>query len=75
VLFYALIRRTGAVKANLAAYLAPGFAVGFGAVFLDETVTTVALIGLFLIIGGSYLAVRHGASPRRAATEPAGQRS
>lgn len=74
VLFYALIRRIGAVKANLGGYLAPGFAVVYGAVFLDETVTTASLVGLGLIVGGSYLAARHGASPRREATEPAGQR-
>ncbi len=75
VLFYALIRRIGAVKANLGGYLAPGFAVAYGAVFLDEPITTAALAGLGLIVGGSYLAARHGVSPRREATEPAGQGS
>jgi drug/metabolite transporter (DMT)-like permease len=74
VLFYALIRRIGAVKANLGGYLAPGFAVVSGAIFLDEAVTPASLVGLGLIVGGSYLAARHGASPRCEAPEPAGQR-
>ncbi|MCW2948068.1 MAG: putative integral rane protein [Actinoallomurus sp.] len=58
VLFYALVRRIGAVRANLAAYLAPGFAVAYGAVFLAERVSLKALAGLALILAGSYISVR-----------------
>lgn len=56
VLFYTLIREVGAVRANLAGYLAPGFAVVYGAVFLSEKVPARALVGLALIIIGSYIA-------------------
>jgi drug/metabolite transporter (DMT)-like permease len=58
VLFYALVQRIGAVRANLAAYLAPGFAVAYGAVLLGERVSLQALAGLVLILTGSYIAVR-----------------
>jgi drug/metabolite transporter (DMT)-like permease len=46
VLFYRLIVDVGAVRANLAGYLAPGFAVGFGVVLLDESVGALDLLGL-----------------------------
>jgi drug/metabolite transporter (DMT)-like permease len=59
VLFYALVHRIGAVRANLAAYLAPGFAVAYGAVFLGERVSLKALAGLILILTGSYISIRH----------------
>jgi drug/metabolite transporter (DMT)-like permease len=58
VLFYALVRRIGAVRANIAAYLAPGFAVAYGAVFLGERVSLKALAGLVFILTGSYITVR-----------------
>lgn len=58
LLFYTLIRHIGSVDANLAGYLAPGFAVFYGAVFLDEPVTTAALAGLALVLLGSYVATR-----------------
>lgn len=56
VAFYSLIQRVGAVRANLVAYLAPGFAVIYGAAFLDEEVRPPAIAGLALILAGSYLA-------------------
>lgn len=56
---YALVHRIGAVRANLAAYLAPGFAVAYGAVFLGERVSLKALAGLVLILTGSYISIRH----------------
>lgn len=59
VLFFALVRRIGAVRASIAFYLAPGFAVAYGAVFLGERVSLEALAGLVLILAGSYIAVRH----------------
>lgn len=59
VLFYALVHRIGAVRANLAAYLSPGFAVAYGAVSLGERVSLKALAGLVLILTGSYISIRH----------------
>ncbi len=56
VLFYALIRSSGAIRANLAGYLAPAFAVAYGRAFLDEAIHVQTIAGLALILAGSYLA-------------------
>jgi len=56
VLFYTLISRAGAIRANLAGYLAPAFAIVFGRVFLSEPIHAQAIAGLILILIGSYLA-------------------
>lgn len=55
-IFYTLISEVGASRASVVAYLAPGFAVGYGALFLDEGVSGAAAAGLLLILGGSWLA-------------------
>jgi len=55
--FYLLIQRAGAVRANLAGYLAPAFAVLYGLAFLGEHLHPGAIAGLALILAGSYLAV------------------
>lgn len=65
VAFYALIQRAGAIRANLVAYLAPGFAVAYGAAFLGERPSLIALLGLVLILLGSNIATR-GSSPTAA---------
>jgi drug/metabolite transporter (DMT)-like permease len=54
--FYLLIQRAGAVRANLAGYLAPAFAVLYGLAFLGEHLYPAAYAGLALILVGSYLA-------------------
>jgi drug/metabolite transporter (DMT)-like permease len=56
LLYFALIARAGASRAILVTYLVPAFALAYGAVFLDEEVTTSALVGLALILGGTALA-------------------
>ncbi len=63
-LFYTLIGRVGPARSFIVAYLAPGFAVVYGALLLDEQITGTTLVGLALILGGSWLAVE-GASWRR----------
>lgn len=55
-IFYGLIARTGPSRTFVVTYLAPGFAVVYGAVLLDESIAVATVIGLALIIGGSYLA-------------------
>ncbi|MEV6987320.1 DMT family transporter [Sphaerisporangium sp. NPDC051017] len=55
VLFYTLIHHIGAVRANLAGYLDPGFAVVYSMIFLGEIATPAALLGLLLILAGSYI--------------------
>ena len=61
VIFYKLIAEVGAGRASLVSYLAPGVALFYGAVFLDEAITVAAIAGLALILGGVALASR----PRR----------
>lgn len=61
-LFYWLIHRIGAAHANLAGYLAPGFAVIYGRIFLGQQTSIEALIGLALITAGSWVATRTMAS-------------
>jgi drug/metabolite transporter (DMT)-like permease len=61
VIFYKLIAEVGAGRASLVSYLAPGVALFYGAVFLDEAITVAAVGGLVLILGGVALASR----PRR----------
>jgi drug/metabolite transporter (DMT)-like permease len=56
VIFYGLINSVGPARAFLVTYIAPGFAVVYGAAFLSEEVTAVTIIGLALILAGSWLA-------------------
>jgi drug/metabolite transporter (DMT)-like permease len=58
VVFYSLISDTGPARAALAFFLSPAFAVAFGAILLDETLTTSVVAGLVAIIAGSALASR-----------------
>ena len=67
LLYFRLIASAGASRAILVTYLVPGFALAYGAVFLDEQITVVALVGLALILGGTTLAT--GLARRRAAAE------
>ena len=52
ILYFGLILGAGASKAILVTYLVPALALVYGAVFLDEEVTAVALGGLLLILLG-----------------------
>jgi drug/metabolite transporter (DMT)-like permease len=63
VIFYKLIAETGAGRASLVSYLAPGVALFYGAVFLDEAITAAAVAGLALILGGVALASRKRVKP------------
>ncbi len=46
----------GPARTFIVTYLAPAFAVVYGAAILDEEVTVATIAGLALIVGGSYLA-------------------
>jgi drug/metabolite transporter (DMT)-like permease len=64
VIFYKLIAEVGAGRASLVSYLAPGVALFYGAVLLDEQITAASIGGLALILGGVALASRrHGPEP------------
>ena len=66
VIFYKLIAEVGAGRASLVSYLAPGVALFYGGIFLDEAITPAAIVGLVAILGGVALASR----PRRRDAEP-----
>jgi drug/metabolite transporter (DMT)-like permease len=72
VIFYALIASVGPARTILVSYIAPGFAVIYGAWFLSEPVTAGKLIGLGLVLAGSWLGaggrVRSGVAVEEAAT-------
>src|SRR5829696_1441538 len=65
-IFYDLIGSIGPARTWIVTYLAPAFAVAYGAIFLDEAITVSTLAGLALIIGGSYLAAGGSAEADRA---------
>jgi drug/metabolite transporter (DMT)-like permease len=73
-IFYELIARVGPARSFIVTYLAPGFAVAYGATLLDETITASTIAGLALILAGSWLAaegrLRGG---ERAPEPPAGE--
>jgi drug/metabolite transporter (DMT)-like permease len=63
-IFYTLIRQVGPARAFIVAYLAPAFAVVYGALLLSEEITAATIGGLVLILAGSWLAVE-GVMPWR----------
>jgi drug/metabolite transporter (DMT)-like permease len=63
VIYYELIATVGAARAALIAYLAPGVALFYGAIFLDEAITVAAIAGLVLILGGVAIASRRRRVP------------
>ncbi len=64
-IFYDLIATVGPARTFIVTYLAPGFAVVYGALLLDEAITAAIVGGLALILAGSWLAA--GGGQRRAA--------
>jgi drug/metabolite transporter (DMT)-like permease len=71
VIFYMLMRDMGVTRTSLVAYVAPAFAVGYGALVLDEHITVATIAGLALILGGSWLAARKRPAHADADAEPA----
>jgi drug/metabolite transporter (DMT)-like permease len=65
VIFYWLIAHVGPAKTMLVSYIAPGFAVVYGATLLDEDITVGTILGLALILLGSWLGAE-GRLPWRA---------
>ena len=56
MLYFRLIANVGPAKAISVTYLIPGFAVVFGALFLDESLTLNMIIGCAVILAGTALA-------------------
>ena len=65
LLYFGLIAGAGASYAVLVTYLVPALALGYGAVFLDEPITSSALGGLALILVGVGLGTGTLRIPRR----------
>jgi drug/metabolite transporter (DMT)-like permease len=69
-IFYSLMARVGPARAFIVTYVAPGFAVAYGAVLLDEAITAATIAGLALILGGSWLAAEGRLPWRRVPVAP-----
>lgn len=74
VIFYKLINEVGAGRASLVSYLAPGVALFYGALLLDEAITVAAIAGLVLILGGVAIASRPRVSPSGSAAQQSASR-
>jgi drug/metabolite transporter (DMT)-like permease len=74
LLYFTLIAQVGPARAAVVAYLAPGFAVLYGVTLRDEIVTAWTLLGLALVLGGSWLATRQRNAERKASVIPAALR-
>jgi len=55
-IYFTLIAEIGPGRASLVAYIAPGFAVLYGVSLLAEPLTLGAILGLALILAGSWIA-------------------
>ena len=55
VIFYWLLSTVGPARTFVVTYIAPGFAIVYGAIFLSEGITVATIGGLALILGGSWL--------------------
>lgn len=64
-LFYELMTTVGPARTFIVTYLAPAFAVFYGAALLDEEITAATIAGLVLIVSGSYLAAEGRLPGRR----------
>jgi drug/metabolite transporter (DMT)-like permease len=53
-----LVGRVGGPRATFITYLIPGVSLVLGAVFLGETVTALALVGVAVILAGAGMASR-----------------
>ncbi|UTI66475.1 DMT family transporter [Paraconexibacter antarcticus] len=75
LLFYTLIAELGPARASLVAYIAPGFAVVYGAVLLGEDITVGTVGGLVLILLGSWMGAEGRAPWQRRVSRTAPSRS
>lgn len=66
LLYFGLIAGAGASRAILVTYLVPALALVYGATFLDEEVSALALAGLALVLTGVALGTRRVRVPSRA---------
>jgi drug/metabolite transporter (DMT)-like permease len=65
VIAYSLIGSVGPARTWIVSYIAPGFAIVYGAVLLSEEITVATIAGLVLILAGSWLSVEGRLPGRR----------
>ena len=65
VWWFTVMREVGPGRGALVAYLAPPFAVLYGTVFLGEHLGVGAVVGVVLILAGSWLGRRRARQPKR----------
>jgi drug/metabolite transporter (DMT)-like permease len=65
VIFYWLISTVGPARTVIVTYVAPGFAIVYGAVFLSEEITIATIGGFVLILAGSWLSAEGRLPGRR----------
>jgi drug/metabolite transporter (DMT)-like permease len=63
LLFFALIKEAGPVRATVITYVNPAVAAVAGVVFLNESVTAGMIVGFALVLAGSILATGRGPEP------------
>jgi drug/metabolite transporter (DMT)-like permease len=66
ILYFRLIARVGALRAASVTFLIPLFGTSWGAIFLDETITTQMLAGGAIVIAGTVLTLGLVGAPRAA---------
>ncbi len=71
LLWFRLLARYGSSRSTLVSYLIPAFALGYGAIFLDEPLGVAKLGGFALVLAGVVLASGARGPFRRLAVEPA----
>jgi drug/metabolite transporter (DMT)-like permease len=74
ILFFALIKEIGPARATLITYLNTLVALVLGVVFLNEPITTGLIVGVPLILVGSWFAGRrHEVKPKKSKSSKVGQ--
>jgi drug/metabolite transporter (DMT)-like permease len=71
LLLFRMLRQFGSRRLSLVTFLMPGFAIVYGAVLLDESISAAALVGLALILVGVVLASGQRLLGTRAQESPA----
>lgn len=67
VIFFLLIAEVGPSRAALVAYVAPVFALLYGALFFSEAITVAAVVGVVLVVLGTVVAGRRRDEPQASA--------
>ena len=78
VAFTTLVGRVGSTRASVSIYFLPAVAIALGALFRDETIAAISVLGTLLVTVGAYLTSRRESlrpHPQRTADATAGSES